>query len=46
MGWFSKTDDGFFLATIAPSTGDGGPRIEKYLGIVNGEAIIDRKSVV
>ena len=40
MGWFSKTDDGFFLATIVPSTSDGGPRIEKYLGIVNGEAII------
>ena len=40
MGWFSKKDDGFFLATIVPSTNDGGPRIEKYLGIVNGEAII------
>lgn len=40
MGWFSKKDDGFFLATIVPSTGDGGPRIGKYLGIVNGEAII------
>jgi uncharacterized protein YbjQ (UPF0145 family) len=40
MGWFSKKDDGFFLATIVPSTSDGGPRIESYLGIVNGEAII------
>jgi uncharacterized protein YbjQ (UPF0145 family) len=40
MGWFSKKDDGFFLATIVPGPGDGGPRIEKYLGIVNGEAII------
>ena len=34
MGWFSKTNDDFFLATIVPSAGDGGPRIEKYLGIV------------
>jgi uncharacterized protein YbjQ (UPF0145 family) len=40
MGWFSKKDDGFFLATIVPGAGDGGPRIEQYLGIVNGEAII------
>jgi uncharacterized protein YbjQ (UPF0145 family) len=40
MGWFSKKDGDFFLATIVPSTSDGGPRIEKYLGIVNGEAII------
>ena len=38
MGWFSKSDDGFFLATVVPS-GDGA-RIERYLGIVNGEAII------
>lgn len=38
MGWFSKKTDGFFLATIVP---DGaGARVEKYLGIVNGEAII------
>ena len=37
MGWFSKSDD-FFLATIVP---DGeGARVERYLGIVNGEAII------
>ncbi len=40
MGWFSKADDSFFLATIVPSPSDGGPRIEKYLGVVNGEAII------
>jgi uncharacterized protein YbjQ (UPF0145 family) len=40
MGWFSKEDNGFFLATIVPSASDGGPRIDKYLGIVNGEAII------
>ena len=38
MGWFSKSDDGFFLSTIVP-TGEGA-RIEKMLGIVNGEAII------
>ncbi len=38
MGWFSKADDGFFLATVVP---DGnGARIEKFLGLVNGEAII------
>ena len=40
MGWFSNKDDDFFLATIVPSLSDGGPRIAKYLGIVNGEAII------
>jgi uncharacterized protein YbjQ (UPF0145 family) len=40
MGWFSKKDDDFFLATIVPSVSDGGPRIAKYLGVVNGEAII------
>jgi uncharacterized protein YbjQ (UPF0145 family) len=40
MGWFSKNDDGFFLATIVPSANDGGPRIGKVLGVVNGEAII------
>jgi uncharacterized protein YbjQ (UPF0145 family) len=38
MGWFSKADDGFFLATVRPE-GDGA-RVEKYLGVVNGEAII------
>lgn len=38
MGWFSKADDGFFLATVVP---DGeGARVAKFLGIVNGEAII------
>ena len=38
MGWFSTKDEGFFLATIVP---DGaGARIAKYLGVVNGEAII------
>ena len=38
MGWFSKKDSGFFLATIVPA-GDA-PRIAGYLGVVNGEAII------
>lgn len=38
MGWFSKADDGFFLATVVPD-GDGA-RVGKFLGIVNGEAII------
>ena len=38
MGWFSKTDEGFFLATIVPN-GEGA-RVDKFLGVVNGEAII------
>jgi len=38
MGWFSKADDGFFLATVEPM-GDGA-RVAQYLGLVNGEAII------
>jgi uncharacterized protein YbjQ (UPF0145 family) len=38
MGWFSKTDSGFFLATIVPD-GDS-KKIAQYLGVVNGEAII------
>jgi len=38
MGWFSKSDDSFFLATVVPSADT--VRIEKYLGVVNGEAII------
>jgi uncharacterized protein YbjQ (UPF0145 family) len=38
MGWFSKTDEGFFLATVVP--GGEGARIAKFLGLVNGEAII------
>jgi uncharacterized protein YbjQ (UPF0145 family) len=38
MGWFSKTDSNFFLATVVPN-GEG-KKIEQYLGIVNGEAII------
>jgi uncharacterized protein YbjQ (UPF0145 family) len=39
MGWFSKKDSGFFLATIVPQ-GDSGPSVAQYLGVVNGEAII------
>jgi uncharacterized protein YbjQ (UPF0145 family) len=38
MGWFSKTDNGFFLATVFPDT--DAARVAKYLGIVHGEAII------
>jgi uncharacterized protein YbjQ (UPF0145 family) len=38
MGWFSKSDDGFFLATVVPN-GDGA-KIGQFLGVVNGEAII------
>jgi uncharacterized protein YbjQ (UPF0145 family) len=38
MGWFSKKGDGFFLATVVPN--DDGARVGKYLGVVNGEAII------
>ncbi|MBL8310357.1 MAG: YbjQ family protein [Burkholderiales bacterium] len=36
MGWFSKSDDGFFLSTTTPS----GIELNQYLGVVNGEAII------
>jgi uncharacterized protein YbjQ (UPF0145 family) len=38
MGWFSKKGDGFFLSTVVPS-GEGA-RVDKFLGLVNGEAII------
>jgi uncharacterized protein YbjQ (UPF0145 family) len=37
MGWFSKADKDFLLVTV-PATDS--MRIEKYLGVVNGEAII------
>jgi uncharacterized protein YbjQ (UPF0145 family) len=38
MGWFSKTDDNFFLSTVMP---DGqAAKVERYLGLANGEAII------
>jgi uncharacterized protein YbjQ (UPF0145 family) len=38
MGWFSKSDDQFFLSTVVPN-GEGA-KVERYLGLVNGEAII------
>ncbi len=38
MGWFSKADKDFFLATIVPNNDT--VRIAQYLGVVNGEAII------
>ena len=38
MGWFSKRDNDFFLATIVPDV--NGPKVAQYLGVVNGEAII------
>ncbi len=38
MGWFSKSNDGFFLATVEPR-GEGAS-VAQYLGLVNGEAII------
>jgi uncharacterized protein YbjQ (UPF0145 family) len=38
MGWFSRSNDDFFLATIEPR-GEA-VKIERYLGVVNGEAII------
>jgi uncharacterized protein YbjQ (UPF0145 family) len=40
MGWFSKTDNNFFLATVVPNGDGDGARIGQYLGLVNGEAII------
>jgi uncharacterized protein YbjQ (UPF0145 family) len=39
MGWFSrKRKEDFFLATIVPD--NEAARVEQYLGVVNGEAII------
>ncbi len=38
MGWFSKSDPKFFLATVVPE-GDSA-RVAQFLGVVNGEAII------
>lgn len=39
MSWFSrKQEDDFFLATVTPA--DDVARVERYLGVVNGEAII------
>nr|WP_253339984.1 heavy metal-binding domain-containing protein [Neisseria sp. HSC-16F19] len=40
MGWFSSNKkQNFFLSTVVPPA-DGTVRIESYLGVVNGEAII------
>ena len=36
MGWFSKSTEGFFLATTTPPD----IALNQYLGVVNGEAII------
>src|SRR5512145_2797067 len=38
MGWFTNTPDTFFLATIVPDHANA--KIERFLGIVSGEAII------
>jgi Putative heavy-metal-binding len=38
MGWFSRTDNGFFIATVVPD--NDAARVAKYLGVVHGEAII------
>ena len=36
MGWFSKSNDDFFLSTTTPPN----IGIDQYVGVVNGEAII------
>ena len=36
MGWFSRKEEAFFLATVMPND----IQLDAYLGIVNGEAII------
>lgn len=38
MGWFSRKDEGFFLSTVVP--GPDAVKVESYLGLVHGEAII------
>jgi uncharacterized protein YbjQ (UPF0145 family) len=40
MGWFSKKDDGFFLATVTPDRSGPGPHVAQHLGVVHGVAII------
>ncbi|MBK9134968.1 MAG: heavy metal-binding domain-containing protein [Betaproteobacteria bacterium] len=40
MGWFSKQDKDFFLATVVPDAATGGPGIAEWLGVVHGEAVI------
>ncbi len=39
MGWFSKSNDNFFLSTVVPQ-GQGGAQVGQFLGLVNGEAVI------
>ncbi|GAA6142057.1 heavy metal-binding domain-containing protein [Hydrogenophaga sp. 5NK40-0174] len=36
MGWFSRRQDDFFLSTVAPASIE----LDRYVGVVNGEAII------
>lgn len=38
MGWFSKKDKNFFMTTINPH--GAGVKVDEYLGVVHGEAII------
>jgi uncharacterized protein YbjQ (UPF0145 family) len=38
MGWFSKSDDSFYLSTLG--TAAPGQQIQQVLGVVHGEAII------
>ncbi len=38
MGWFSKSDESFFLSTLASAA--PGQQVQKVLGVVHGEAII------
>jgi uncharacterized protein YbjQ (UPF0145 family) len=38
MGWFSKKDSNFLLATVVPPA--DAVKIERYLGIVSGQAVI------
>lgn len=38
MSWFSRREQGFFLATVMPRESE--VKITQYLGLVNGEAII------
>ena len=40
MGWFSKSSGDFFLSSVVPQ-GQGGAQVAQFLGLVNGEAIID-----
>ena len=39
MGWFSKSSGDFFLSSVVPQ-GQGGAQVARFLGLVNGEAII------